>query len=177
MVMAHVTKLRQNEFLSNARYVVVIEANQQVAATDLAEALEKSRFPNLIFLKESKGVSRERNQPGFITTAQSKEKMILIIKDYLRHKKICFTEDFVRALPSDIGIADLKTEFERQMRKFSKKRMVTRDHRNDIDVVHYTYSGKVIKENDDFPMATMFAGYGRELFFRPDNRAKYGHYW
>ena len=178
MVLAHVKKLRQNEFLSHALCVIVIEANNPIAAVDLRDELKRKGEPQIMFMTEAKGTTKAKNQPGIITTAYSKERMVNIMKDYLRHKKMCFAEDFVCALPNhNKEIHDLKAEYEKQMRKFSKKKIVTRDHKNDVDKVHYTYSGKVVGENDDLPMATMFAGYGKEIFFSKENRARYGVYW
>ena len=178
MVIAHITKLRLNELLTGALAIVVIEANNPNHAVDLRDRLKDSHVPNLMLMTESRGAAKTKSQPGIVTTAFSKDRMVMIMMDYLKHKKICFAEDFVCALPGHCAqVQDLKVEFEKEMRKFSKKKIVTRDHKNDVDKVHFTYSGKVIGENDDLPMATMLGLYGKELFFSSENRAKYSVYW
>lgn len=178
MVIAHMRKLRQNDYLASALGVIIIEANHQVDATNLRDQLKKTQEPGIIMMQESKGVSKAKDQPGIITTEVSKQRMVFTMIDLLRLKKICFSDQFIRAIPNENPLLmDLESEFEKQMRKFSKKRMVTRDHRNDVDKIHFTYSGKVVGENDDLVMAAMFAPYARSIFFSPENRIKYGNYW
>lgn len=177
-MLKHVKQLRKNDFLTNSLVVVVIEANHPATTIDVVDELKRLKDPRMTFMMEAKGMGKEKTQPGIVTTAYSKDRMVNMMIDHLKHKKICFTEDFVWSAPGyNQLIQDLKGEFEREMRKFSKKKIVTRDHKNDVDRVHYTYSGKVIKENDDLPMATMLACYGKHLFFSAENRVKYGVYW
>lgn len=178
MIIAHFRKLRKHEFLSGALGVVIIEANNSTTAIDIVEDMKRTGEPGITFLKEAKGMGIAKTQPGLVTTSNTKDRMVSLMMKYLKEKRIVFAEDFVWAKPGfNSQIQDLKGEFEKEMRKFSKKKIVTRDHKNDIDKVHYTYSGKCIKENDDLPMATMLALLGKELFFSSENRVKYGVYW
>lgn len=153
---------------------MIPESNLPGLAMDLQNSLRiEYKVKNLLFMTEDTGNTNARDMPGSVTTARKKKDMVyMLINRYMRSEAISFSTDFDWVSKEDNTIESVYDEFVSQLRKFSQKRITTRNHHENVDVVHIAYSGKMCGANDDFVMALMIAVYHHWVFFNDERYDK-----
>lgn len=161
--------------LRDALIVMIPESNLPVIAVELEKSLRRDfKIQNLTFMTEDKGNDNARDMPGSVTTARKKKEMVYImIHTYMKNYQISFSSDFVWVIKEQQSIESVYDEFIQQLRKFSQKRIVTRNHHENTDQVHFAYSGKMCGANDDFVMALLIAVYHQRVFFDDEKYQMY----
>jgi hypothetical protein len=159
--------------LQRALPVIIPESNLPCMALEIQRTLKMQLNFECIFMTEDKRKGQKSgNLPGNITTHRNKEEMVTYFKEkYLATGKIFVRPDFIVASSEgpDVtdGVADVKHEFERQMRDFSRIKRYYRAP-DQSTYVRFFHHGKIDGKNDDFVMALLMAPYMYRIFCASD---------
>lgn len=162
----HIDKLRQQERLRSAKFVVAVEANNDHSASIIYEKL-MTKFPNIIIPYSSNVKS---GKAGTFTTSKSKVNMIELTQSVVVSKNMWFVDPLLSTDPK--GPDRVKQMIKEQFIRFSREVHLSKDTLGRATVM---YTGQLRRgELDDCVVTTMRNVLLQLEFFQ--NKA-YEKYW
>lgn len=158
VIRSHIEKIRNYKpsIFLNSKFIVIPESNLPGLAVDVRQQVKRLQIKNLMFMNED-GISSKNSKsltegPGVKTTRYNKPIMVELLIKVLRSRNIIFFHTFIISQPGLAFIQNLKEEYMKQMRAFSRIQKLSNDAEIGTQII---YNGKTHGNNDDCVMVTM----------------------
>jgi hypothetical protein len=158
-MLAHIIKLQSDPMLSEAYFVIQIEANLAYESDHHREFLTGAGLRNIVFLSECSNKART----GTWTTPASKDQMQLVMVEAISAQSIAFYDKLHTT--EDDGDAMKRVLF-RQLENYSSKFNTATGKRS--------FTGKIGMEQDDLAMVLQMNLLYRRVFWK--EHQKYGQF-
>ena len=150
----HLMRIRQMPMLKDATAVLCLESNLAFESQHLIHYLQKNGFQNWLSLSEG-----ARGELGFLTTASTKERQALMLREALKVGKVSFTERFFSL---SMTCAEAKERLSGELRNFS---VIKEPGKSFFSKPRITYSGKLNGMQDDCVIVLQLSLLAQRTFF------------
>ena len=155
LLVQHLAHIRQLTLYARCKFVFIFESNLAFESQHLLHAVEKAGINNWVSLSEG-----QQGTLGWLTTAERKQQMCLLLREALAVGKIAIAKHF---FSNELALTEAKMRIRDELSSYC---VVTEPPKTTFGKVRTTYTGKLYGKQDDLCIAIQLALIGCQKFWQ-----------
>ena len=155
LLIRHILAVRSIPVFSHCKAVFIFESNLAFESQHLLHALEAAGIKNWVSLSEG-----QQGTLGWLTTADRKESMCLLLREAMTVGRICLHERFFSC---ELEPREARKRISDELSNYC---IVTEPAKTTFGKMRKTYTGKLFGKQDDLSIAIQLAVIGQQKFFQ-----------
>ena len=155
LLVEHLAHIRSIPVFARCKFVFVFESNLAFESQHLLHAVQEAKIHNWVSLSEG-----QQGSLGWLTTAERKQQMCLLVREALSVGKIAIAEHF---FSTELAKTEAKMRIRDELGSYC---VVTEAPKTTFGKVRTTYTGKLYGKQDDLAIAIQLALIGCQKFFQ-----------
>ena len=155
LLIRHILAVRSIPVFSHCKAVFIFESNLAFESQHLLHALEAAGIKNWVSLSEG-----QQGTLGWLTTADRKESMALLLREAMTVGRICLHGAFFSC---ELEPREARKRISDELSNFC---IVTEPAKTTFGKMRKTYTGKLFGKQDDLSIAIQLAVIGQQKFFQ-----------
>jgi len=155
LLIRHILAVRSIPVFSHCKAVFIFESNLAFESQHLLHALEAAGIKNWVSLSEG-----QQGTLGWLTTADRKESMCLLLREAMTVGRICLHERFFSC---ELEPREARKRISDELSTYC---IVTEPAKTTFGKMRKTYTGKLFGKQDDLSIAIQLAVIGQQKFFQ-----------